>query len=75
MNVYTKVALSIIRLTAFGCIVFSLCLCASDLFLYLSRQVAPKRLLLALKALPFFMGLALYWKSRALAEHLTKDLD
>jgi hypothetical protein len=75
VNAYTKVALSVIRLAAFGCIILSLCLCAGDLFLYMSRQIPPQPLLIALKVIPFFFGLVLLLKSRALAEHFTKDLD
>ena len=76
VNVYTKVALSIIRLAAFGFIVFSLSVCASDVFLYLSPSHTPlKPILLVLKCLPFLFGLALFWKSHPLAVHLTKDLD
>ena len=76
VNVYTKVALSIIRLAAFGFIIFSVSLCAGDLFLYLSpRHVPLPPVLLSLKCLPLLFGLALLWKSRAVAVHLTKDLD
>lgn len=76
VNVYTKVALSIIRLAAFGFIIFSVSLCASDLFLYLSpRHVPLQPGWLALKCLPLLLGAALWWKSRALAVHLTQDLD
>jgi hypothetical protein len=31
--------------------------------------------MLALKAVPMLIGLALFWKSHPIAKHLTKDLD
>jgi hypothetical protein len=53
----------------------SLGLYANDIFLYLSHRPANGPLVLALKGLPLLAGAALFWKSRALAEHLTQDLD
>jgi hypothetical protein len=41
----------------------------------LSQMPLPRPGWLALKAIPFLTGLILFWKSRALAERLTKDLD
>jgi hypothetical protein len=75
MSPYTKAALSGLRLLAFGCIILSLALYSSDYFLYLSHRPLPKPSVLALKGAPLFAGLALYWKARALAERLTRDLD
>jgi len=60
---------------AFGLIVLSCCLCASDLFLYLSERPASRPVVLALKGLPFLAGLILFFKSSDMAAHFTKDLD
>jgi hypothetical protein len=72
---WTKVAQSVIRLIAFALVVISCFLYADDLYLFLSHRPAPRSGRLALKAIPFLIGLILYWKSRALAVRLTKDLD
>jgi len=40
---------------------------------YVVFRVAPGKLFL--KGIPFLIGLILFWKSRALAERLTKDLN
>ena len=74
-NAYTRVAQAVIRLIAFALVVISFFLYASDLYLFLSHQPPPRPGTLALKAIPFLIGVALYWKSRALAGQLTKDLD
>jgi hypothetical protein len=72
---YTKAVQSIVRLVAFGAVVFSVCLYASDVFLYFSQRPPSRPLILALKGLPFLAGLVLFWKSSAMAMYLTKDLD
>jgi hypothetical protein len=75
MSPYAKAALSVLRLIAFGCIVLSLAFYSSDYFLYLSHRRVPGLGLLALKGAPLLAGLVLYWKGRALAVRLTRDLD
>lgn len=73
MNAYTKVAQAVIRVVAFGLIVISFFLCAADLYLMLSEQRHPQWLIV--KAVPFMIGLILFFASGALARRLTKDLD
>jgi hypothetical protein len=77
LSPYAKAALFVFRLAACGLIVLGCLLCAEDLFLYYSPKThAPIRpAVLALKAAPALAGLALFAKSRAIAIHLTKDLD
>jgi hypothetical protein len=75
VSTYTKAALSVIRVIAAGLIVLSLCLCSPDLFLLLSHQPLDQPALLVLKAIPFGIGLVLYWKSDDLAKKWTQDLD
>jgi hypothetical protein len=75
MNPYTKAALFTIRLIAFAFIICSLCFYSSDIFLLLSGHSLQNKLGLVLKAIPLLIGFALLWKSRDLAEQLTKDLD
>jgi hypothetical protein len=75
MSPYAKAALSVLRLAAFGCIILSLAFYSSDYFLYLSHRPLPSKAMLALKGLPFFIGLILYWKARPLALRMTRDLE
>jgi hypothetical protein len=75
MSPYAKAVLAALRLLALGGVLTSLGLYANDIFLYLSHRPANGPLVLALKGLPLLAGAALFWKSRALAEHLTQDLD
>jgi hypothetical protein len=75
MSPYAKAVLSLLRLVAFGCIILSLAFYSSDYFLYLSRKPVSVPGRLALKGIPFFAGLILYWKARALAVRLTRDLE
>jgi hypothetical protein len=72
---YTRVVQAVIRLVAFGAVVFSVCLLASDVFLYLSQRPASRPLILILKGLPFLAGIVLFWKSSDMAHQLTKDSD
>jgi hypothetical protein len=72
---YAKAVLFVIRLAACGLIILSLGLYTSDLYLCLSHRPCSGPALLALKAAPALAGVALGWKSKALAVHLTKDLD
>ena len=75
MNAYTKAAQSVIRLIAFVCVATSFFLYTADLYLFVSHRALPSPGRLVLKAVPFLAGLILYWKSRAMALRLTKDLD
>jgi hypothetical protein len=81
-----KVAQAVIRLIAFGLVVTSFLLYVSDRSSYYVHaligsdltkdQPPPTRPgLRALQIIPLVVGLILFWKSRALAERLTKDLD
>jgi hypothetical protein len=81
-NAYTRVARATIRLIAFALIVVSLLFYVEDLSSmfkfdgltggdYVGVHVHTP----ILKAIPFFIGVILFWKSRALAERLTRDLD
>ena len=88
MNLYTRVAQSTIRIFAFAVVVISVVLFASE-FSYLYKfagQVGrdlpeerppspPHPGRLVLEAICFLIGVVLFWKSRALAERLTRDLD
>ena len=86
VNAYTKVAQAIIRLIAFALVVTSFILYVSDRSISYLHAMArlnlakepsppPRPGLPVLQAIPFFIGLILFWKSRALAERLTKDLE
>jgi hypothetical protein len=78
LSPYAKAALFVIRLAACGLIILGGMLCAQDLVLYFSPKPHPpvsRPAVLALKAAPALAGLALYAKSKAIAIHLTKDLD
>ena len=72
---YTKAALSVIRLVACGLVILAFALCSSDVFLFLSHRPVSRPAVLALKASPALAGAVLLVKARALAIHLTKDLD
>jgi len=86
VNVYTKVAQATIRLIAFALILTGFLLNIGYLFDFLSPiqmngtdyfviHVHKSAGWLILRVLPFLIGLILFWKSRALAERFTKDLD
>jgi hypothetical protein len=75
MSPYAKAVLSVIRLIAFGCVILSVSLYASDLYLYLSQRPIAGPVRLTLKGLPILAGLALYWKGKEMAEYLTRDLE
>jgi len=72
---YAKAALFVIRLIATAFIICSLCFYSTDLYLWFSRHPPQNAAMLALKAVPMLIGLALFWKSHPIAKHLTKDLD
>jgi hypothetical protein len=72
---YAKAVLFVIRLIASGLIILGCGLCAGDLYLYLSHRPISRPVVLALKAVPVLAGAALFGKARAIAIHLTKDLD
>jgi hypothetical protein len=79
MSPYAKAVLAGIHFLALGCMLGSLGLCATD-FIELYQwhwSVRPSSgfFVLALKGLPFLAGAVLFWKGRAIAEYLTKDLD
>jgi hypothetical protein len=76
MNPYTKAALFLIRLIAFGCIMTSLLLLGSYIFyLKTGRHPADGVLSLILKTLPLIIGVVLLVKGYAIAKKLTEDLD
>jgi hypothetical protein len=72
---YARAVLSVIRLIACGLIILGFALCSTDFYLYLSHRPISRPVMLALKASPVLAGLALLVKARAMAIHLTKDLD
>lgn len=76
MSPYTKGALFLIRLVAFGLILFSAVLLSSYLF-YLVTKKKPEggTLAFALKGLPLIIGVVLWAKGHKLARKLTEDLD
>jgi len=76
MNPYTKAALFVIRMIAFGCILCSLLLLASYVF-YLKTEKRPDvgTLSIILKSLPLLFGFVLLFKSSAIAKKLTEDFD
>jgi hypothetical protein len=79
MSPYAKAVRAAFRLLALGCMLASLGLYANDIgwhiILHWSDRPPSGRWVLGLKGLPFLAGAVLFWKSRALAEHFTKDLD
>jgi hypothetical protein len=75
LSPYTKAALFVIRVIAFGLIILSFCLYSTDLFLVLANRPLRTGAGLALKGLPLVAGLILYWKSDGIAKKLTKDLE
>ena len=75
MSPYAKAVLAALRLLALGGMLASLSLYANDAYLYLTHRSSDVPWVLALKALPFLAGAALFFKSRALAERFTKDLE
>ncbi len=75
MNPYTKGALFVIRLIAFGLIVLSAVYLGSYLFYWMAhKKIADGIFLRFLKSLPLIFGLVLLLKARAIAEKLTEDL-
>ena len=72
---YAKAVLFVLRLIACGLIILGFGLWAGDLYLYLSHRPISRPVVLALKGAPVLAGAVLYGKSRAMAVHLTKDLD
>jgi len=72
---YAKAVLFVIRLTACGLIILGCGLYATDLYLQMSHRPTSGPALLALKAGPVLAGVALLVKAKAMAVHLTKDLD
>ncbi len=75
MSPYARAVRFVLRLTASGLIILGFGLCAGDLCLCLSHRPMSRPAVLALKASPVLAGAALYARSRALAIHLTKDLE
>jgi hypothetical protein len=75
VNIYTKIAQSVLRLLAFALVMTSAFLYSSDIYLLMAHRRPSKPGVLALKGLPLLLGLVFFWKSREWAEQLTKDLD
>jgi hypothetical protein len=75
MSPYARIVVSVIRLIACGLIILGFAFCASDFYLYLSHRPISRPVALALKASPVLAGVALLVKAKAIAIHLTKDLD
>ena len=76
MNPYRKAALLLIRLIAFGFMIFS---AFQFFFYYLANKTGKKindsTVLMVLKTLPFLIGLILLIKSYSIAKKLTEDFD
>jgi hypothetical protein len=75
LSPYTKIAQSVLRLLGVAFVMVSIFLYASDVYLILSGRRPSRPGVLALKGIPFLMGLVVFWKTRAWAERLTRDLD
>jgi hypothetical protein len=75
MNPYTKGALFVFRLIAFGFIFFSVAFLFGDVFLWLAHRQPDRPALLVLKGIPCLIGMVIWFKSNAMAKYLTKDLD
>ena len=75
MSPIKKAALAAIRLVSAGCILLSICLYLPDIFQLLSHQQPHSIMMLVIKAIPLVAGIGLFWKSEAIAERLTRDLD
>jgi len=76
MNPYTKAALFLIRLVAFGFILFSLLQLSTYLFYFFGeKKPAGSALSILLKTLPLVIGLVLLLKSYKIARKLTEDFD
>jgi hypothetical protein len=75
MSPYTKAAVLLIRLVAFGFVLFSLIFLGSEIFFLKTHRKSASVLSIVLKAIPFLAGVALWIKSYAIAKNLTKDLD
>ena len=76
MNPYRKAALLLIRLVAFGFVMFG-GLQAGLYFLMQKsgRKIEDGAVLMALKTLPLLIGLVLLIKSYAIAKRLTEDFE
>ena len=72
---YTRAALFVIRLIAFGFMIFSFSLLWEDVFLVLSHHRPHHLHILMLKGIPFLFGMFVFWKSHDMARYLTDDLD
>jgi hypothetical protein len=72
---YAKAVLFVIRLIACGLIILGFGLYAADLSLHMTHRPISGPAMLALKAAPVLAGVALLVRARAMAIHLTKNLD
>jgi hypothetical protein len=75
MNPYVKAALFVVRLAGFGLAAIGLFLLASNAALVATRQSVQKPTALALEALTFLAGIAVLWKSGAIARRIVGGLD
>jgi hypothetical protein len=76
MNPYTKAARFLIRMVAFGFILFGVLLLSSYVFYFAGHKKPDEGVLwMILKSLPVIFGLVLLLKSHAIARKLTEDFD
>jgi hypothetical protein len=76
MNPYRRAALFLIRLIAFGLILFSLLQVSSYYFSLKTRKKSEQSALaISLKTVPFLIGFILLVKGKSIAKKFTEDLD
>ena len=75
MNPYRKTALLLIRLIAFGCMLFGLLHVGAYMVAAKAGKGVDRPLEIALKSLPLLVGLVLMFKSYSIAKRMTEDLE
>lgn len=76
MSPYRKSALLLVRLVAFGCLIFSLLQLGAYVMLKQAGKPLPDSpLMMSLKLLPLLVGLVLLVKGSAIARKLTEDFE
>ncbi len=75
MNPYTKAASFVIRLIAFGFILFGALPLGANYFAHRQHKPSAGIFWIALEILSLLLGLVLLFKSGALAKKLTEDLE
>lgn len=75
MSPYRKTALLLIRLVAFGCMLFSLLQLGAHLIALKAGKPVDSTIVITLKSLPLVVGIVLMVKSYSIAKKLTEDFD